>query len=485
MTEERIPTVLDEFVERYGHPAGKDGPARLVREVFGAEPDPWQEQVLRAFGGGERRISVASCHGPGKTTVAAWLVWVMLLTRFPMKTVATAPSGGQLTGALVPEIKMWGTQLPKILHELYEFKAMGIYLKEAPESSFFEARTSRAENPEALQGVHSDNVLLIADEASGVAEQVYEAAVGSMSGHNATTLLISNPVRTSGLFYDTHHSLKDMWFTIQVGHADSPRVTADFVEDVARRYGEESSAFRVRALGKFPKTDEDTVIPFEAVESARGREVTEMPDARYVWGLDVARFGSDRCALVRRSNRRADVLDIWSDTDTMETAGRIKSRWDELPASMQPSTILIDVIGMGAGVVDRLRELGLPARGVNVSEAAAINTRFSRARSELWWKAREWLMRQDVCLPVADPDLNPRHDPAETLASELVVPRYGFTSDGKLLVEPKADTKKRMRKSPDVADAFVLTFAEDLSILTGASAGGSWDQPIKRGLAIV
>src|SRR5690606_30683580 len=154
----------------------------------------------------------------------------MLLTRLPQETVATAPTSAQLAGALVPGVKMWGIRLPPALQELFDPKAQGIYLKASPSESYFEARTSRAESPEALQGIHSDNVLLIADEASGVPEQVFEAAIGSMSGEHATTLLIGNPVRTSGFFYDTFHKVKDRWFTTQVSYRDSTRVSAEFVQ---------------------------------------------------------------------------------------------------------------------------------------------------------------------------------------------------------------------------------------------------------------
>lgn len=476
--------VIAEFGERYGPPAGGDGPVRLVRELFDAEPDPWQEDVLRAFGRGERRIAVRSCHGPGKTATAAWCVWAMLLTRFPQKTVATAPSSGQLQGALLPEIKMWGKRLAPALQDLFDVKANGIYLKVAPDESFFEARTSRADNPEALQGVHAPHVLLIADEASGVPEAVYEASIGSMSDQNATTLLIGNPVRTSGFFYDCFHKLRDRWFTRKVSHEDSPRVTADFVEDVRRRYGEDSSAFRIRCLGEFPKADEDTVIPFELVESARSRDIEEPDTVRRVWGLDVARFGSDRSALVERTNRWSKVLAIWDHASLMETAGRVKRRWDDTMPHLRPKSILVDSIGMGGGVVDRLRELGLPARDVNVGEAAELNDKFMRARSELWWLAREWLEAKNVRLePPASDD---PEDPQEVLASELILPKYEFTSTGKINVEPKSELKKRESKSPDVADAFVLTFAEDLSAaIHGAAGSTSWGEPLKRGLPVV
>src|SRR5690554_5956791 len=248
-------SALADFVQRYGPLAGEDGPVLFVREVLGIEPDPWQEKVLRDFGRGERGIAIRACHGPGKTAVASWLVLLMLLTRLPQKTVATAPTSAQLNGALVPEVKMWFSKLPPVLQELFDVKASGIYLRAAPSESYFEARTSRAESPEALQGIHSDYVLLIGDEASGIPEPVYEASIGSMSSEEAITLLIGNPVRTSGFFYDTFHKpgVRERWFTVKVAHYDSTRVSPEFVEDVRRRYGEDSDAFRVRCLGEFPK----------------------------------------------------------------------------------------------------------------------------------------------------------------------------------------------------------------------------------------
>jgi phage terminase large subunit len=475
-------SALREFVERYGPAAGEEGPVLAVREVFGADPDPWQERNLRAYGRGERGVAVRSCHGPGKTALAAWCVWLNLLTRFPQKTVATAPTSGQLNGALLPEIKMWGTRLAPALQELFDVKATGIYLRAAPSESFFEARTSRAESPEALQGIHSDHVLLIGDEASGIPEQVYEAAIGSMSGTNATTLLIGNPVRTSGFFYECFHKVRDRWFTTQVSYRDSTRVSDEFVEDVRRRYGEDSNAFRVRCLGEFPKADDDTVIPFEWVQTARDRDIQEPANVARVWGLDVARYGSDRTALVERTNRTSKVLDMWGDASLMETVGRVKSRYDE--ALVRPRVILVDVIGMGGGVVDRLQELGLPVRGINVGEAAALSDKFVRARSELWWKGREWFERRDV--RIAGPATDNPEDMQEILFSELVVPRFQYNSTGKIQVEPKDALKKRGHKSPDVADAFMLTFAEDLSSAIYGSAGStSWGQPLKRGLAVV
>jgi len=472
--------VFLEFIERYGPPAGPDGPERMVREVFGISPDPWQISVLTAYGKGERRISIRACHGPGKTAVAAWLIWHMLLTKFPQKSVATAPSRGQLEDALVVEVLKWGNRLPPVLKDLFELKKNRIELKASPEESFFTARTARAENPEALQGVHSEHVLLVADEASGVPEQIFEAAAGSMSGHSATTLLLSNPVRSTGFFFDTHNRLRDMWFTVHVGYKDSPRVSEDFARDIARRYGDDSNAYRIRVLGEFPKGDLDTIIPFELIHSAMERDIVVPPNSIEVWGLDVARYGDDANALVRRNAIAViDDIETWQGVDLMQTAGRVKAKWDETEPSRRPSEILVDSIGLGAGVVDRLLELGLPVRGINVSEQASFSERYRNLRTELWFAAREWLLKRDVKLPKN-----------EELAAEVSMLRYQHSSNGKLIAEPKSEVKKRGHKSPNIADAFVLTFASTPAGLIHGTGNDrvwnvNWSEPVHRSRVIV
>lgn len=442
----------------------------FVREVLGEEPDPWQCDLLNAVAQGERRISVRSGHGVGKTACLSWLIIWWTLCRFPQKTVATAPTSSQLFDALASEVKGWIGKLPPELQALIEIKAERIELISKPSESFVAFKTSRAETPEALAGVHSENVLLIGDEASGIPEQVFEAASGSMSGHTATTVLAGNPVRSSGLFYDTHHSLRDIWHTIHVSCADCSRVSSDFITDMARRYGEKSNAFRVRVLGEFPLADDDTVIPFDLMEAALKRDVTPKL-VKPIWGLDCARFGMDRSALAKRQgNVLTEKVKSWTQLDTMELAGRVKAEYDSCTESTKPSEICVDSIGLGAGVCDRLRELGLPARGINVSESPAMGHRFANLRAELMWAVRDWLSLRD-CNICAD----------DALGAELVMIKYKFTSSGKIQIESKADIKKRGFASPDVADSFILTFASSaVSATHGSSSSTSWSKPLKR-----
>ncbi len=476
--------ILLDFIRRYGPPMGADGPVNLVQEVFQVEPDPWQADVLRDFGRGERRIGIRSAHGVGKTCVLAWITWAMLLTRFPQKTVATAPTKGQLFDSLFTEILTWGKHLPPVLYSLYNFKADRIELVASPSESFFTARSARPEMPEALQGIHSDHVLIIGDEASGIPEPIFEAGAGSMSGENATTILAGNPVRTSGLFFDVFNKMAQNWRTYHIRAADvdwpngipSKRAIPDFIADIALRYGEESNAYRIRVLGEFPKGDENTVVPFELIEASRMRDIVSTPGAPNVWGVDVARFGSARNALAVRTKREFVSMEVWDGVDLMQTSGRIKAKWDATMPSERPQTILIDVNGLGGGVVDRLTELGLPVRGINVAESANIDDRFHRLRDELWWRVREWFEGRDVKLP---PVTRKEHDPVEITVSELVKPTYKFMSSGKIQVETKDAMRKRGVPSPDLADAFMLTFAEDVSILLGGRySGAAWNDEL-------
>jgi phage terminase large subunit len=127
----------------------------------------------------------------------------------------------------------------------------------------------------------------------------------------------------------------------------------------------------VRVLGEFPTSDDETVIPLELVMSAVDRSVSFL-EYHPVWGVDVARFGDDRTAIAKRQgNRLLEPIKHWSGTDLMVTAGKIKAEYDETKYDMRPSEILVDAIGLGAGVYDRCRELGLPVRAINVGEAPA------------------------------------------------------------------------------------------------------------------
>jgi phage terminase large subunit len=459
--------------------AGAEGPILFVRELLGAEPDVWQEEALRAYGRGERRISVRSGHGVGKTTLLAWILVHHMLTEVPQKSVCTAPTNGQLFDALAAETKAWFKKLKPELRALVEIKSDRIELVGAPEESFISFRTSSAERPEALAGVHSENVLLLADEASGIPEQIYEAAAGSMSTEGATTILAGNPVRSSGLFYDTHHLLKDQWYTIHASCEKSRFVTKDFITDMERRYGRESNAFRVRVLGDFPRSGDDNVIPRDVAELALSREVEPAP-VRPVWGLDPARKGADPSGFAKRKgNALMEPVKVRHIRDSMELVGWVLNEWRETPLIDRPETIMVDEIGIGGPVCDRLRELGLPAFGVNVAESASLSERYQRLRDEMWFTGRDWVTRRNCRLWGLHADGTRWEDNA--LVEELCAPVFSYMSSGKIVVESKEAMKKRLPRlgSPNRADAFLLTLMHDAGVASGGQTANSWNEAIQ------
>jgi len=196
----------------------------------------------------------------------------------------------------------------------------------------------------------------------------------------------------------------------------------------------------------FQAPSKHAVIPSAWVRSAIGRPIKAT--GRIVWGLDVARYGEDSSALAkRRGNALLEPVEVWHGLETMQTAGRVHMAY--LDAEDKPDAIFVDVIGLGAGVVDRLAELDLPVVGINVAESPAVGERFNKLRDELWWAGRDWFSQKD-CSIIAD----------EPLIAELTGVQYGYTSAAKVKVQSKEEIKKAGMPSPDRADAFLLTFAE-------------------------
>jgi phage terminase large subunit len=431
------------------------GPCQFAQEVLGAKPTKQQWEASRALVA-KRRVSIRSGHGTGKSTFMAWCVLWFLSCYFPAKVPATAPTSHQLEDVLWSEIAKWHrlmTERRPALGESFEWSNGAFRMKNKPSESFAVARTSRPERPEALQGFHADHILFLIDEASGVADNVFEVAEGALSTDGAFVVMAANPTRQSGYFFDSHHKMRGAWAALHWSGVDSPRVSREYIANMAKKYGERSPVYKVRVLGEFVGAA-DGVISLELCEAAKVREVQPIASAKVIWGVDVARFGDDSSALAKRKgNIQLEPIKEWWGKDTMQLAGLIKAEWDATPEKQRPVAINVDVIGIGAGVVDRLKELELPVVGVNVSESEAVNSRtdrqFNRLRDELWWKSREWLEAKDCKL--CDDD---------ELIAELTTPTYSILSNGLIKVEGKDEMKKRGVKSPNRADAWNNTFAD-------------------------
>lgn len=379
----------------------------------------------------------------------AWTILWAMCCYWPIKIPCTAPTSHQLSDVLWAELAKWHRVLKAKVTQLaeeFDWKSDIFELRSHPRESFAVARTSRPEQPEALQGFHADNLLFVIDEASGIPDAVFQVAEGALSTEGAFVLMAANPTRMEGYFYDSHHKMRDRWAALHWNGEDSPLVAKEYVEDMRRKYGESSAIYKIRVRGDFAGNP-DGVIPLDIIESAIDRNVKPFGTVR--WGVDVARFGEDRTALCKRTaNSLLEPVKCWQGKDTMQTAGLIKLEYDKTQFDHKPEAICVDVIGLGAGVVDRLRELQLPVIAVNVAESPSAEERYNRLRDELWFKAREWFARKDVRI-VRD----------DALIEELTLPTYKLTSSGKIQVESKDELKKRGITSPDLADAFCMTFA--------------------------
>lgn len=276
-------------------------PVLFAKEVVGYEADVWQADTLRDLADPDcRRVSVRSGQGVGKTaTEAIALLW--FLSCFPFaRVVATAPTRQQLNDVLWSEIAKWQAKSP-MLNAILRWTKTYVFMTGMEKRWFAVART--ATKPENMQGFHEENMLFIVDEASGVAEPIMEAILGTLSGPNNKLLLCGNPTKTSGTFYDSHTNAKirPLYRSRRVSSRDVARTDKENIEMLERRYGKESNVVRVRVDGEFPLQEDDVFIPIHMLERSikTDYEPRDNPLSIQI-GVDVARFGDDKTVISYR-----------------------------------------------------------------------------------------------------------------------------------------------------------------------------------------
>jgi len=458
---------LDDYLEL--RTLWRQCPLLYVQDRFGIVPTAQQRQILEAIQPPGAKVSVRSGHGVGKSSCAAWLISWMVETHDFCKVPCTAPTAHQLRDILWGELSKWRRKADEqsalrqdhprfYLSRLFRLINDSLIDPSAREWGAF-ARTAKKENPEALQGFHADELLFVVDEASAVPEEVFEAAEGALSTPGARVLLLGNPTRTSGTFYLSHTRNRGTYTTLHFRSDESPLVDPAYRPALVRKWGEESNVVRVRADGEFPRQEDDVLISLELTEPCTTRDPRPGEGVRRL-GVDVARFGTDRTVLVLRQGTQVEQIKIYAKQDTMQTVGAIVAvlqRW-------HVDEIYVDEIGMGAGVLDRLRELRQQGTfhcaviGVNVATDPPPQLRKGEPRPRLlrdylWLEVAHWLREE---APVFDAD---DQQACQDLAGELSSVHYRLDSQGRLVVESKDDMKKRLGVSPDCADALGCTFA--------------------------
>ena len=426
-----------------------DDPVLFVREILKVEPDAWQAEALTALAKNSR-VAIRSGHGVGKTALESWSVCWFLFTRPFCKIPCTAPTIRQLYDILWSEISKWLKRSP-ILTELFEWQKTKVSFKAAPERWYAAART--AAKPENLAGFHEEHILFVLDEASGVDDAIFEAVEGALTTSDAKLLICGNPTRNSGFFKRAFFEDRELYYTIKKSSAESGRVSNEYCKRLIKQYGEDSDVVRVRVLGEFPKAEADGLIALELVEAAMNRE----PDysGELVIGVDVARFGDDETVLCARKGNAVVALERYRKADLMKTCGKIIHMVKSLSEKymVKNSIINIDDDGVGGGVTDRLREV-LPEKNILSTVNGCHNggkardTHYANWGTESYFALRDRFVTGEIMLPRDD-----------DLTAQLTTRKYFLNSRDQLQLEPKADYKKRYKRSPDRADALVLAFA--------------------------
>ena len=419
----------------------RDDPVLFVQDMFGVKPSSQQRDMLSAAGKVGARVAVKSGHGTGKSTSLAWLVLWSILVFDDVKVLCTAPTGHQLNDVLLSEIKKWHQKM--LGH--WKDKVIITTDKVSLEGSlgFAAMRTGRKENPEALQGRHAENMIILIDEASGIDDTVYEVARGTLSTPSARIIMASNPTRSTGYFYNAFHRNRANWDLFTFSCLNSPFVAQEYIREMQEEYGDESDIYKVRVLGEFPKGGDLQFITTSVVNSAVDRyyDETAYNFAALVLGVDVAYFGGDRSVIYLRQGLHARELFSVQGIEITDFASIVAKLWDEHNAD----AVFVDGIGVGAGVVSYLRSIGKQPISVAYSGSSATEG-YHNKRAECWGLMRDWL--KEGWIP---------NDPK--LKDDLTAPEYSFTVSGKLILERKENMRKRGLASPDFADALALTFA--------------------------
>jgi phage terminase large subunit len=464
----------------------RNDPVRYAVERLGLQATWQQQQILEALIPEGAKVTVRSGHGIGKSGVAAAAVWWFLETRNFARVPCTAPASHQLKDILWGELAKWLRKAdglsrqrgdhPRVwLSSLFRLTKDRLYDRGAPDEWFAAARTSGKDNPEALQGFHSGDftvsddghgvtqqasgaILFVIEEASGVYEPVFEVAEGALSSRGARVLMLGNPTRNTGSFASSHRQNRAEYRAFHFRSQDSPLVDPDYRPRLVRKFGEGSNVVRVRADGEFPRQDDDTLIAIELTEAALQRERPLLVTGARRLGIDVARFGDDRTVLLLRQGPVVERIAIHAKQDTMATVGHVL----QAVQAWAVEDICVDVIGVGAGVYDRLAELqregklSATVHAANVAEAAPTRHADQDAqgrslRDYLWLLTAAWL-REGSPVFAAD------REHCEDLAGELSSVKYAPDSSGRLVIESKDRMKARGLRSPDLADALTLTF---------------------------
>lgn len=431
-------------------------------------PDAWQTKILKAIQeglqtgavlwDGELRdvstgiyISVRSGHGIGKSALMAWLDIWFLSTHPTPRIVTTANTQEQLTNKTWAEQAKWHNLA--INKHWFVLTATKFFLKNREKAWFSSAVPWSEHRHEAFAGTHSRHVLYKFDEASAIADKICEVAQGAFTesapGAHRIFLMFGNPTKATGYFSSTFKKFRHRWLNLEVDARTAKKADKRKFEEWIQDYGLDHDFVRVRVLGKEPRAGDMQMIATGLVDDAYGRAI---PKAAYynlpkIMGVDVARYGDDRSTWIFRQGLASYALRKWRppafDNKWLMTFASLVAQAIDRET---PDAVFIDGAGVGGGVIDRLRQLGYTVIEVQPGEKAQEADVYVNARTEMWYRLREWLAAGG-CIPED-----------REIYDDLIGPEYGFDARERMQMERKKDMKERGLASPDCGDCLAYTF---------------------------
>jgi hypothetical protein len=446
--------LLAELRVRSSRSRYRDDPVLFFREVLGVEPWSREREVLEAVAG-HAKVAVRSGHKVSKSHSAMGLALWWVGARAGARVVLTSAAGLQVRTILWRELRLLHANARVPLGgNMHLEPDTGYQLADGREVFGF-----TTDKPERMSGISGPNNLFILDEASGIPEQIFEAVEGNLAG-GGKLVMFSNPTATSGTFYEAFHERRDIWYTIHISSEESPNVAAgeilvpglatrEWVEERRRDWGEDHPLFQVRVRGNFPTQSKNAIITVAMVEAAIQSWSEARAEGRLVLGVDVARFGDDDTVIFPVRGSKALPAVTLRSMDGAQIAGRVAEVARQLSAPGETPLARVDVIGVGASVFDFLRyaKSGPEVEAVNVAVAATV-PEYALMRDQLWFGLAKWL-KEGGSIPSDS-----------KLEAELVAPTYTFDQRGRIKVEPKYEIKKRLKRSPDRADALAMAVGQ-------------------------
>lgn len=463
LTNDQIIQLMEQLQEDYYW-----DPVLFAQVILNVQPDDQQADILRTVYKG-KRTSVRSGRGTGKTWIAAMLVWHFLITRAHANIYLAGPSSTALASTLWKSIKAMHNSMNPLYRDMWEVQNNSIKHKTHPLTWFCVVRSARKENPDSMAGAHAEHMLYIIDEASGVDDAILGVISKSLTEKDNRLLLISNPRRVTGYYFETFHDPhKRKIFALKhmSCHKSAHISEEDLQELIDDCGGEGTDQYMIEVMGEFPLKEERTIIAKRDILRAKeyklpnifNQNIDNIPEDEIepiIWGLDMA-MGNDRSVLVKRQeNKVFPDIKKWKHRDTMKTVAAVKDEYDNTPDKLKPTRINVDSIGVGKGSYDRMRELGLPVIAA-IASNKAVHKKYNFNQKAEWWKnAAEWF-KGDVDIP----------DDGDLLL-EISAMHNVPDASGRFKCESKEQYIKRFKHSPDTGDAFAMTFCMKSKIHVG------------------